>query len=179
MSLSSLSISYILFRSSPEVITDGMFSKASDVWAFAVLIWEIFTLIDKDLDESDEEISHLPYHQLTSKELVHLLLYLLCNTWHTLIRWSDNLLKEQILSESFTETFNTSSQRCSTSGGVYTSKWICERRNHLQWRGKHQKIGGYRFLGHFWKWKGNLKHFSQNFWWEEGIFPSYHISYLI
>ncbi|CAB3985716.1 insulin-like growth factor 1 receptor [Paramuricea clavata] len=56
--------------SSPEVITDGMFSKASDVWAFAVLIWEIFTLIDKDLDESDEEISHLPYHQLTSKDLI-------------------------------------------------------------------------------------------------------------
>ena len=123
MLLSSLSISYILFRSSPEVIADGMFSKASDVWAFAVLIWEIFTLIDKDRDESDEEISHLPYHQLTSKELVHLLLYLLCNTWHTLIRSSDNLLKEQNLSESFTETFNTSLQRCSsTSSGVYTSK---------------------------------------------------------
>ena len=121
MSLSSLSISYIIFRSSPEVITDGMFSKASDVWAFAVLIWEIFTLIDKDLDESDEEISHLPYHQLISKE-VHLLLFLLCNTWHTLIRWSYNLFKEQILSESFTETFNTSLQRCSTSSGVYTSK---------------------------------------------------------
>ena len=30
-------------------------------------MWEIFTLIDKDLDESDEEISHLPYHELISK----------------------------------------------------------------------------------------------------------------
>ncbi|CAB4008912.1 tyrosine- kinase Lyn-like [Paramuricea clavata] len=56
--------------SSPEVITDGMYSKASDVWAFGVLIWEIFTLIDKDIDESNEEISHLPYHELISKRQI-------------------------------------------------------------------------------------------------------------
>ena len=57
------------FRSSPEVITDGEYSKASDVWAFGVLIWETFTLIDQDLEEvSDQEIT--PYHQLTTKDEV-------------------------------------------------------------------------------------------------------------
>ena len=40
------------------------------MWAFGVLIWEVFTLIDKDLDESDEEIITYPYHQLSSKEQV-------------------------------------------------------------------------------------------------------------
>mgnify|MGYP002803950096 FL=1 len=54
--------------SSPEVITDGEYSKASDMWAFGVLIWEMFALIDKDLDESDKEIS--PYHQFSSKEQI-------------------------------------------------------------------------------------------------------------
>ena len=54
--------------SSPEVILDGEYSKASDMWAFGVLIWEMFTLLDKDLDESDEEIT--PYHELSSKEQI-------------------------------------------------------------------------------------------------------------
>ena len=59
----------MVFRSSPEVIIDGEYSKASDMWAFGVMIWEMFTLIDKERDEiSDEEIT--PYHQLTSKEQV-------------------------------------------------------------------------------------------------------------
>ena len=55
--------------SSPEVIIDGEYSKASDMWSFGVLIWEMFTLIDKDVDESDKGI--IPYHQFTSKEQVH------------------------------------------------------------------------------------------------------------
>ena len=54
--------------SSPEVITDGEYSKASDMWAFGVLIWEMFTLIDKEIDESDEEVT--PYRQLSSKEQI-------------------------------------------------------------------------------------------------------------
>ena len=64
-------IVYNHFRSSPEVITDGMYSTASDAWALGVLIWEIFTLIDKHNDyENDCEISLLPYHQLSSKDQV-------------------------------------------------------------------------------------------------------------
>ena len=29
---------------SPEALMDGKYSSKSDVWAFAVLIWEIMTL---------------------------------------------------------------------------------------------------------------------------------------
>ena len=60
---------YVIFRSSPEVITNGEYSKASDMWAFGVMIWEMFTLIDKDLQEiSDKKIT--PYYQLMSKDQV-------------------------------------------------------------------------------------------------------------
>ena len=59
-----------VFRSSPEVIIDGEYSKASDMWAFGVMIWEMFTLIDKELDESNEEV--IPYNQLSSKEQVRI-----------------------------------------------------------------------------------------------------------
>ncbi len=66
---------YCRFRSSPEIISNSEYSKASDVWAFGVLIWEVFTLIgdkEKDLNEIDDEIPHLPYHHLKSKEQVSL-----------------------------------------------------------------------------------------------------------
>ena len=61
------------FRSSPEVIMHGKYSKASDVWAFAVLIWEVFSLIESESNASDNEISHTPYQHLESKEQVHTL----------------------------------------------------------------------------------------------------------
>ncbi|XP_028391604.1 uncharacterized protein LOC114516354 [Dendronephthya gigantea] len=65
----------ILRWSSPEVIINGKYSEASDVWAFAVLIWEMFTLIalhdDKELyDEENNKASSLPYHDLKSKEQI-------------------------------------------------------------------------------------------------------------
>ena len=47
-----------------------MYSKPSDIWAFAVLIWELFTLIDKERDEGDEDISNIPYHNRNSKKEV-------------------------------------------------------------------------------------------------------------
>ena len=50
------------------MVIDGEYSKASDIWAFGVLIWEMFALIDKELDESEGEI--IPYEQLASKEQV-------------------------------------------------------------------------------------------------------------
>ena len=65
-------INHHRFRSSPEIIIDGEYSNASDMWGFGVLIWEMFTLLDKELNESDEQISCLPYHHLSSKEEVHL-----------------------------------------------------------------------------------------------------------
>lgn len=63
------------FRSSPEVIIDGKYSEASDVWAFAVLIWEMFTLMalnDDEIlyDDKDKKASSLPYNDLKSKEQV-------------------------------------------------------------------------------------------------------------
>jgi serine/threonine protein kinase len=68
----TLIINHHCFRSSPEIIIDDEYSNASDMWGFGVLIWEMFTFVDKELNETDEEISCLPYHQLSSKEEVHL-----------------------------------------------------------------------------------------------------------
>ena len=56
------------------MMIDGEYSKASDIWAFGVLIWEVFTLIDKYYDENEENDERdqeiIPYHQLASKEQV-------------------------------------------------------------------------------------------------------------
>ena len=42
------------------------------MWALGVLIWEIFSLIDEYDNVGDDDASHLPYHQLTLKQEVHL-----------------------------------------------------------------------------------------------------------
>jgi tyrosine-protein kinase Fer len=44
---------------SPEAINYGLFDSKSEVWAFGVLIWEVFTL------------GHQPYSILTNEEVIN------------------------------------------------------------------------------------------------------------
>lgn len=50
-----------LDRSAPEVISANRYSHASDVWAFGILSWELYTAFD--VGHKDRMIS-LPYYNI-------------------------------------------------------------------------------------------------------------------
>ena len=55
-----------VLRSAPEVISDGHYSHASDVWAFGILAWELYTSFASGQDRRDFSI---PYHGLYDDEV--------------------------------------------------------------------------------------------------------------
>ena len=54
------------YRSAPEVILDGRYTHASDVWALGIIAWELYTsfAIGKDRQELS-----LPFYDLEPKEV--------------------------------------------------------------------------------------------------------------
>jgi len=53
-------------RSAPEVILDGHYTHASDVWAFGILAWELYTSFNTGQDWRQ---CSLPYHDLYDNEV--------------------------------------------------------------------------------------------------------------
>ena len=53
-------------RSAPEVILDGHYTHASDVWAFAILAWELYT--SYQIGQYGRKLS-VPYHGLYNHEV--------------------------------------------------------------------------------------------------------------
>lgn len=54
--------------SAPEVIQDNNYSHASDVWAFAVLAWELYTAFATGQEHRDYSI---PYRSHAAEEVIH------------------------------------------------------------------------------------------------------------
>ena len=55
-----------LFRSAPEVISQGRYSHASDVWSFGVLAWELFAAF---YDSNIMPRQTIPYYNHTNDEV--------------------------------------------------------------------------------------------------------------
>ena len=55
----SLDTNNNFFRSAPEVICDGHYKHASDVWAFGILAWELYSSYSTGRDGRHFAI---PYH---------------------------------------------------------------------------------------------------------------------
>ena len=53
-------------RSAPEVILDGHYTHASDVWAFGVLAWELYTSYTTEQDKRDLSV---PFFKLENHEV--------------------------------------------------------------------------------------------------------------
>ena len=54
-------------RSAPEVILDGHYTHASDVWSFGILAWELYTSFADGLHGRD---SSLPFFDLGNEEVI-------------------------------------------------------------------------------------------------------------
>lgn len=65
-------------RSAPEVILDGYYTHASDVWSFGILAWELYTSFADGLDGRD---SSLPFFDLDNQEVN--CQFPICNTTNT------------------------------------------------------------------------------------------------
>ena len=55
-----------LFRSAPEVISQGRYSHASDVWSFGVLAWELFAAF---YESNIMPRQTIPYYNHTNDEV--------------------------------------------------------------------------------------------------------------
>ena len=56
-----------IVRSAPEIISDGLYTHASDVWAFGILAWELYASY-----ENGQEQRHLslPYFFLKNEQVI-------------------------------------------------------------------------------------------------------------
>ena len=58
-----------ILRSSIEVIENGVYSEGSDVWAFGMLVWQMFTLMDIDKKKEEIRTSSVPYDFLSNEQV--------------------------------------------------------------------------------------------------------------
>jgi len=56
-------------RSAPELILDGHYTHASDVWAFGILAWELYTSYNTGPDNTGRQCL-VPYHDLYNHEIL-------------------------------------------------------------------------------------------------------------
>ena len=56
----------LLYRSAPEVILDGHYTYASDVWAFGILAWELYASFTVGHDKRDLSV---PFNGLEHPEV--------------------------------------------------------------------------------------------------------------
>ena len=56
-----------IVRSAPEIISDVLYTHASDVWAFGILAWELYAYY-----ENGQEQRHLslPYFSLKNEQVI-------------------------------------------------------------------------------------------------------------
>ena len=59
---------HLIFRSAPQVILDGQYTHGSDVWAFGILAWELYTSFA--VGQQKRQFS-VPYHELKTQEEVN------------------------------------------------------------------------------------------------------------
>lgn len=56
----------LFHRSAPEVILDGHYTHGSDVWAFGILAWELYTSFKAGVDERNVSV---PFFELEEHEV--------------------------------------------------------------------------------------------------------------
>ena len=56
----------LFHRSAPEVILDGHYTHGSDVWAFGILAWELYTSFKAGEDERNVSV---PFFELEKHEV--------------------------------------------------------------------------------------------------------------
>ena len=66
MYLCTNNIMRLFRRSAPEVILDGHYTHASDVWAFGILAWELYTSFTSGQDGRDLSV---PFFDLKKEEV--------------------------------------------------------------------------------------------------------------
>lgn len=56
-----------IVRSAPELILDGLYTHASDVWAFGILAWELYA--SYETGQEKRRLS-LPYSSLKNEQVI-------------------------------------------------------------------------------------------------------------
>jgi len=67
-------IIHLFYRSAPEVILDGHYTHASDVWAFGILAWELYTSFTTGQDgprDLSVPFFDLERHEVNSRALLN------------------------------------------------------------------------------------------------------------
>lgn len=56
-----------IVRSAPEIISDGLYTHASDVWAFGILAWELYASYETGQEKCPLS---LPYSSLKNEQVI-------------------------------------------------------------------------------------------------------------
>lgn len=59
----------LMCRSAPEVLEQGYFSSASDVWSFGVVVWEVNLILSRNSLVKILTYAKLPFNWLSNREV--------------------------------------------------------------------------------------------------------------